>query len=149
AKGVPDNRDAGWVRGSTCRVLIGVRLAALDAVADLRVQDDPGTVVDRVALLLPSRTQVERRDADAVGGDGGDVRGPWRTKGLDLGRSRKPRGIVHRCDVAALRGDELAELGQATAVRERAVDPRHPALHVARLPRPDKHLRARDPREKP
>src|SRR5437762_1107609 len=118
-------------------VNVRVRLAAFDAIAHLRVEDDAGAVVDRVALLLAAGAESYGGDADLVRGYRRHVRGPCRPKCLDPRRSRQLRRIVHLRDIAALGGDELAELREAAAVGERALDAGERPLPGARFPAGD------------
>ena len=105
------------VRGLARDVDLRVRLATLDAIADLRVQDDARPQIDRVALLLPARAESYRSHADAVGGDGADERGARRDEALDTWRTREPARVVDGSSVATLGGHELAQLREPAAVR--------------------------------
>src|SRR6266550_6343256 len=129
---------------------IGVRLSALDAVADLRVKDDAGPVVDGLALLLAARAQAHGCDPDPVGGDRRDVRRSWRVKRPDRRRAWQLRGIVDHRHIATLRSYELAELRKAGSGRDSLVNAREPRLRIAHSTGPHEHLgpgHAREPGE--
>src|SRR5439155_8733441 len=147
AERVADHADGVGISRLPRDVNVRVRLAAFDAIAHLRVQDDAGAVVDRVALLLADGAESYGGDADLVRGYRRHVRGPYRPKCLDPRRSRQLRRIVHLRDIAALGGDELAELREAAAVGERAIDAGERRLPVARFPAADEHLGSRCARE--
>src|SRR5206468_3431500 len=103
---------------------------------------DHRTGIDGLALLFSAGTQADRSDADLVRGDRRDVCGACGAQRLHLRRARELRRIVHLRDVAALRGDELAKLGDATPVGESAVDARDCRLPVARPAAAHEHLGA-------
>src|SRR5438132_2440580 len=94
-------------------VNVRVRLAAFDAIAHLRVEDDAGAVIDGVALFLATGAEADRRDADLVRRDRRHIRGSRRAQRLDPRRARQLRRLVHLGDIPALRRDELAKLGEA------------------------------------
>src|SRR5207247_10600149 len=64
AESLADHRDGVGISRLPPDVNVRVRLAASDAVADLRVQDDAGAVIDGVALLLTTRTAAHGWNAN-------------------------------------------------------------------------------------
>src|SRR5439155_14700073 len=147
AESLADHRDGVGISRLPPDVNVRVRLASFDAVADLRVQDDAGAVIDGVALLLATRAEADRRDADLIRGYRRHIRGSRRAQRLDPRRARQLRGIVHLGDIPALRCNELAKFREAAPVGERAIDARDCRLSVARLPATNQHLGARGQRE--
>src|SRR6266542_227731 len=124
-----------------------VRLSALDAVPDLRVQDHAGPQIDRIALLLTTRTQAYRGGADAVRGDRSDERGATRDQVLHARRTRQAARVIDGTRVAPLRGHELAELREPAAVGQGAIDRGERALRVARPAPTHEHLRTGEAHE--
>src|SRR5687768_6558397 len=126
-----------------------VRLSALDTRADLGAEEDPGREVDRVALLLASGAEADRREPDAVRREVLHPGGARSAQRLDVLRPREAIRIVDGARVAALCRDKLAELRQTAAVLDGALDAHERGLVVARLPREDEHLRRRERDETP
>src|SRR5439155_19762471 len=96
-------------------------------------------MIDRIAFLLATGAEADGRDANLVRRDRRHVCGPRRPQRLDAWRVRKLRGVIDLRDIAALRGDKLAELGEAAAIGERAIDAGERRLPVARFPAADEH----------
>src|SRR5438552_19006207 len=67
SEGTADLRDRLRVRGPAAVMDLRESRAALDAVADLRVQHDAGAVIDRLDLRLAARAVAARRAHCLVG----------------------------------------------------------------------------------
>src|SRR5712692_12071055 len=141
-EGCTDLRDRVRILRSAGDVDLGILLPTLHAIAHLRVQDDARAQIDRVALLLAPRAEPHRRLADAVRGDRADERRAGRDETLDARRAWEAPRVIDRARVAPLRSDELAELGEAAAIGERAIDPDERGLGVAGFASSHEHLRA-------
>src|SRR5207249_10884991 len=95
---------------------LGVTRHTFDAVVDLRVQDHARAEIHQIALLLASRAEPHRGLAHSVRGDRADERCSRCDEAFDERRVWKMPRVVDRARVAALGGNELTKLGEATAI---------------------------------